>query len=112
MVSARDMWDKILHQARVSEFEIPTVPQYKREPKWFRVGVQDNTIVIKRALANLPSVQLTNNRKLTLKDFELVYGYYDSWSNGANGVRREVADKSRNTAYIFGIIHSILNKSS
>lgn len=98
------IWDKIQEKARLSEFEIQTVPQVRREPLWFQVSAQGNNLIIRKAKDNRPSVKLSFDRKISYKDFEFVCGYYERWLKGETGVRHEVSRKSRNTAYIFALI--------
>jgi hypothetical protein len=103
-MNAQIIWDKIHDKARLSEFEIQTVPQVRREPLWFQVSTQGNYLIISKARNNRPSVNLSFDRKINYKDFEFVCGYYERWLRGETGVRHEVSRKSRNTAYIFALI--------
>jgi hypothetical protein len=103
-MNAQIIWDKIQEKARLSEFEIQTVPQVRREPLWFQVSTQGNNLIIRKAKDNRPSVNLSFDRKINYKDFEFVCGYYERWQKGETGVRHEVSRKSRNTAYIFALI--------
>lgn len=78
--------------------------QVKRDPLWFQVSTQGNYLIVNKAKNNRPSVNLSRERKISFKDFEFVYSYYDRWLKGEMGVRHEVSRKSRNTAYIFALI--------
>jgi hypothetical protein len=100
----KQLWDDLLSRSKESEFEISTVPQTKSVPLWFVVKVVGDYLVIKNAKYNVPSVKLSHERKISYKDFELVFGYYDRWRRGETGVRKEVSRKSQNTAYIFAMI--------
>lgn len=103
-MDATVLWETIKSKARFAEFEISTVPQVKRIPLWFSVRVEGDSLIIKKAKVNAPSVKLTAERKISFKDFEFVYSYYDRWIKGETGIRHEVSRKSRNTAYIFALI--------
>lgn len=103
-MNASTLWNKLLAQAKQSNFEIQTVPQNKSIPLWFQVGVQGDSLIIRNANTHTPSVKLSNERKISFKDFEFVCSYYDRWLKGETGIRHEVSRKSRNTAYIFGLI--------
>jgi hypothetical protein len=103
-MEAANLWGYLLQKARLGEFEIKTVPQIKSIPLWFLVGSQGDYLIIKNAYDNVPSVKLSNERKISFKDFEFVLGYYERWKKGEAGIRHEVSRKSRNTAYIFALI--------
>ena len=98
------LWDNLRAKARMSEFEIHTVPQNKSIPLWFVVGVSDKHLVIKKAKFHSPSVRISMDRIITYKDFEFVYRYYDRWLKGDTSSRQEATKKSQNTAYIFALI--------
>ena len=104
-MNASNLWNKLLNLAKQSDFEIHTVPQNKSIPLWFQVRVQGDSLIIHNASSHSPSVKLSNERKISFKDFEFVYSYYDRWLKGETGIRHEVSRKSQNTAYIFGLIH-------
>jgi hypothetical protein len=110
MNNAVDLWNGLIQKAKEKEFEIHTIPSNQRTPLWFLVGVDGNLIVIKRAILNRPSIDISMNRKISFKDFEFVHGYYDIWLTGESGVRHEVSRKSRNTAYIFALVACIRNE--
>jgi hypothetical protein len=103
-MNAQILWDKIQEKARLSELEIQTVPQVRRDPLWFQVSTQGNYLIIRKAKDNRPSVNLSFDRKISYRDFEFVCGYYERWLKGEKGVRHEVSRKSRNTAYIFALV--------
>jgi hypothetical protein len=104
ILNAREIWNYLLKRVNESEFEIHTVPKNRRKPRWFVVIGKDESIIIQEAKINRPSVELSTERKLTFKDFEFVYSYYDRWLTGEVGVRQEVTRSSRNTAYILALI--------
>lgn len=106
-MNSKKAWDEIFTKARLLEFEIQTVPSVKRDPLWFQVSTQGNYLIVSKAKKNRSSVNLSHDRKITYRDFEFVYGYYDRWLKGETGVRHEVSRKSRNTAYIFAIIAEV-----
>jgi hypothetical protein len=103
-MNAQMIWNKVHEKARFIDFEIQTVPQVRREPLWFHVSTQGNYLIISKAKYHNPSVNLSDDRKISFKDFEFVCGYYDRWLKGETGVRHEVSRKSQNTAYIFALI--------
>lgn len=103
-MSPHDLWDNIIHKAEESEFEIHTIPKNKSIPRWFLVGADGNCVIIKKAITNRPSVELSTDRRITFKDFNLVYDFYKLWKKGTVGIRHEVSQRSRNTAYIFSLI--------
>ena len=98
------LWENIKSKARESEFEINTVPQNARTPLWFLVGIQGNYLIVRKAILNRPSVNLSMERKISYKDFETVFSFYQRWLNGEPGISHEVAQKSKNSAYIFALI--------
>jgi hypothetical protein len=102
------LWGNIHEKARISDFEIKTVPQVKREPLWFQVSSHGDILIISKAKNNRPSVKLSAERIINFKDFEFVCGYYERWLKGETGIRHEVSRKSRNTAYIFALISESL----
>ncbi|MCM3768758.1 hypothetical protein [Neobacillus niacini] len=103
-MEAKVLWSNLLKQAQEAEFEIHTIPQNQRTRLWFQVEVQGNYLVISKAKRNSPSARLSMERKISYKDFEFVFRYYERWLKGEPGVRQEVAQKSQNTAYIFALI--------
>jgi hypothetical protein len=103
-MEAKVLWSNLLKQAQVTEFEIHTVPRNQSTPLWFQVGVQGNYLIISKAKRNSPSVSISKERKISYKDFEFVFGFYDRWLKGEAGVGQAAAQKSQNTAYIFALI--------
>ncbi|WP_066307324.1 hypothetical protein [Bacillus sp. FJAT-29814] len=103
-MEAKALWSELVKQAQEAEFEIHTVPKNQSIPLWFQVGVQGNYLIIRKAKTNSPSVRISKERKISYKDFEFVFGYYDRWLKGEAGVRQEAIQKSQNTAYIFALI--------
>ncbi len=103
-MEAELQWKKLVDKARISEFEIHTVPQNKSIPLWFQVDVTDKHLVIKKAKLHTPSVRISMDRIITYKDFEFVYRHYDRWLKGDTSSKQEAAKKSQNTAYIFALI--------
>jgi hypothetical protein len=102
-MNAKILWEK-LRQRAAGNFEIHTTPQNKSVPLWFQVGKLGEYLIISKAQNHIPSVKLSNERKISYKDFEFVCQYYDRWLKGESGVRQEVSRKSQNTAYIFALI--------
>lgn len=103
-MKAAILWDKLSEKARLSEFEIHTVPQNKCIPLWFVVDATDRHLVIKKAKLHTPSIKISMDRIITFKDFEFVYQYYDRWSMEDTTSRQEATKKSQNTSYIFALI--------
>jgi hypothetical protein len=103
-MEAKVLWNNLLKQAQEAEFEIHTVPRKQSSPLWFQVGVQGNYLIVGKAKRNSPSVRISKERKISYKDFEFVFGFYDRWLKGEAGVGQEAARKSQNTAYIFALI--------
>ena len=98
------VWDKIMISLENNPTEISTITQNDREPLWFKAFVKNSHIIIENAEIHRPSTNLTNRRRITKKDFLLIYPYYRRWINGEIGIRNEVRDLSVNTSYIFALI--------
>ncbi|WML23808.1 hypothetical protein [Neobacillus sp. OS1-33] len=98
------VWENLRAKARLSEFEIHTVPQNKSIPLWFLVGVSDKHLVIKKAENHTPSIKISMDRAITYKDFEFVYRCNERWLKGDHSGRQEAIKKSQNTAYIYALI--------
>ncbi|UJL46283.1 hypothetical protein KFZ58_18340 [Virgibacillus sp. NKC19-16] len=107
-MNALEVWNKI--QKRDYEFEIHTVPRNHQEPLWFAVIPADDTLIIKPTTFKKPSVNISKNRKISFKEFERVHVFYDRWSSGEPGVRKEASYVSKNTAYIFALIERFEKK--
>jgi hypothetical protein len=103
------LWEILREKARLSEFEIHTVPQNKSIPLWFCVGIKDKHLLIKKAKNHTPSVKISMDRMITYKDFESVYQFYDLWLKDSS-IRKDAAKKSQNTAYIFALIAEVLKE--
>ena len=103
VMNAEYLWEDLLHRISPS-IELHTIPTNKRTPRWFKVQTVKNNLIITPSEINRPSVELSSARTITFRDFDLVYGYFDKWSQGQVGIRHEVSRLSRNTAYIFALI--------
>ncbi len=103
-MNALMLWENTKLKARESEFEINTVPQNARTPLWFLIGIQSNYLIVRKAILNRPSVNLSLERKISFKDFETVFSFYHRWLNGEPGISHEVVKKSKNSAYLFSLI--------
>ncbi|MBY7145028.1 hypothetical protein KFZ56_18585 [Virgibacillus sp. NKC19-3] len=101
-MNAFEVWNTI--QKRNYEFEIHTVPKNNQQPLWFAVIPAGDTLIIKPATFQKPSVKISKERKISFKEFERVHVFYDRWSVGEPGVRKEASYVSKNTAYIFALI--------
>lgn len=103
-MTTKEAWNAIIAGLTVSPGDFSTVPQIKREPLWFYARTNGNYILIDKARQARPSCQISVPRKIIYSDFAIVYPYYNKWVLGETGVRSEVRQKSRNTAYIFALI--------
>jgi len=103
-MGATEAWQKIITGLLQIPRDLKTVPKIKRDPLWFYASTDGSFIYVNNAVDKKPSCNLTASRKITYKDFEIVYQYYSKWVSGEVGVRDEVRRRSRNTAYIFALI--------
>ncbi|WP_100013057.1 hypothetical protein [Lentibacillus sediminis] len=101
-MDAEQLWN-LIHQ-RDYEFEIHTVTKNHQKPLWFAVRPAEEVLLIKPATFQKPSVSLSKERKIGLKEFERVHAFYDRWQDGEKGVRSKASNASKNTAYIFALI--------
>lgn len=99
-----DLWKRIICQLSIESCDFKTVPKINREPVWFNAESDGESIFVDRARHNQPSSQIATKRKITYSDFETVFEYYQRWRHGVIGIRNEVRQLSRNTAYIFALI--------
>ncbi len=63
------LWDKILRAAMEEPFNVPTVPQNNRTPRWFKVYTKGAYLYVDNSSDKSPSVQLSGARKITKDDF-------------------------------------------
>lgn len=103
-MTAREAWQKIITELSTTPGDFKTVPRIKRDPVWFYAETNGDNIYVDNARQKRPSSRLAMPRKITFTDFETVNSYYSIWSAGEVGVRDEVRQLSRNTAYIFALI--------
>ena len=109
-MNIKDVWSDITTALREESIEIPTVPSNTAQPKWFIVYLESGRIYVDNAITHTPRTNISTRRKIKFDDFYLVASYYDRWAKGEIGVRHEVSRKSRNTAYIFGLISKFYKK--
>lgn len=103
-MSADRTWNVIVSSLENKTVEIPTVPSNRREPLWFKAYLENGNLYVNNSDINMPSTNMSMQRKISREDFDTVYAYYERWSNGERYLRQEVRLLSRNTAYIFGLI--------
>ncbi|MUT65658.1 hypothetical protein [Paenibacillus sp. NEAU-GSW1] len=108
-MGSAELWNQIIERAKSQDFEIHTVPQNKREPLWFRITSDGNTVKISQAKDNMPSSALKMPRTITFQEFDRVYPYYDLRLKGTS-ISQEVGRKSVNTVYIYGLIADALTQ--
>ncbi len=103
-MTEREAWQKIITELSATPGDFKTVPKTRREPVWFFAKTDGDNIYVNNAKQMRPSSRLTTPRIITYADFNTVRSYYSRWSSGEVGVRDEVRQLSRNTAYIFALI--------
>lgn len=103
-MTSMESWQNLITYLNSNPHDFSTVPKINREKLWFFAETDGKYIFIKNAQRQRPSCQLSTTRRITYTDFDVVYSYYQRWASGEVGVRDEVRKKSRNTAYIFGLI--------
>lgn len=103
-MTGKEAWQKVVTELEVAPGDYMTVPRIRRDPLWFYAETDGSYIFITSARQKMPSSRIAIKRKITMVDFEVVHSYYSRWSKGEPGVRDEVRQLSRNTAYIFALI--------
>ena len=103
-MNSQEAWNSIISGLAISTEDYSTVPKINREPLWFSAILNENYVIIDRAKNNIPTCKINSPRIITYPGFETVYPYYKKWRLGQVGVRMEARQRSRNTAYIFGLI--------
>lgn len=103
MYSSLQIWQQIIGQAELQDFEIHTVPQSRKTPVWFRVSTDGRTVFINQARENTPSSSLKLPRVITFDEFDRIFPYYELRLNGTS-ISQEATSKSVNTVYIYGLI--------
>lgn len=104
MMSADRVWSNIMTNLKEMPSEVSTVPSNNKEPLWFIAFIENGDLFVKNAVNHRPSTKMSKSRKISKKDFDIVYSYYHRWANGERYLRQEVRTLSRNTAYIFALI--------
>lgn len=105
-----ELWKRIIGELTSNPDDFKTVPRINREPVWFYAETDGESIYVDKAHQKRPSCQIALKRRIKYSDFETVYRYFQRWNVGEVGVRDEVRQLSRNTAYIFALI-SQFNKA-
>ena len=104
MMNCEQIWNKIISSLVETPAEVSTVPSNNKEPLWFNAFIENGDLYVQNAVSHRPSTQMSKSRKISKKDFDIVYSYYHRWANGERHLRQEVRTMSRNTAYIFALI--------
>lgn len=102
-MNAENIWSKLISLLMKAPAEVETVPSNSRQPLWFNAYVENGDLYVQNSVNHKPSTNMIQRRKITKKDFETVYAYYQRWAMGERYLRQEVRTLSRNTAYIFGL---------
>lgn len=99
-----ELWKKIIGELTSNPDDFKTVPRINREPVWFYAETDGENIYVDKARHEILSCRIAIKRRIKYADFKIVYGYYQRWNDGEIGIRNEVRQLSRNTAYIFALI--------
>lgn len=99
-LSGEELWQEIAVALMEQPLEIQTLGR----GLWFRVSFKEHRLLIEKARSHSPASKLSVTRKISKEEFLLVFSYYEDWSDGLSGIREEVTQKSRNTAYLFALI--------
>lgn len=110
-MNSSDVWNLILERANYQEFEIHTVPLNKKEPLWFQISTDGNSIIISQAKDHRPSSTLKMPRTISFDEFDRIYPYYELRPKGVS-VSQEAVSKSVNTVYIYGLIAYVLSSQT
>ena len=89
-MNASVLWEIIKSKASSSEFETKTIPQVKGIPLWFLVGIEGDTLLIKKAKVNSPSVKITAEQ--TKKGEDMM----EEFDSIASKIESDLADKLGN----------------
>jgi len=87
-------WNKLINLVRTSEIEIPTTPQVRRQPLWFRVSTDGHALIINEAKEHAPSSSLKMARKIRYEEFECIYEYYVKRCSSKPRSTKEVGERS------------------
>ncbi len=103
-MTSESTWINMIDQLKGTPTEIATVPSNNKEPLWFNAYVENGDLYVQNSISHKPSTKMSQRRKISKNDFDVVYSYYHRWANGERHLRQEVRTLSRNTAYIFALI--------
>jgi hypothetical protein len=108
-MNSSQAWNIIINKLSGNRLEFPTVPKVRRDPVWFSATTDRDFIYINRAIDNVPSSELTHQRKLKYSTFLKVYPLFLRREKGES-VSKEVTSVTVNQVYYFSLIkHLCLN---
>lgn len=107
IVKVDNAWKMIIEALRSEIKEFQTVPKTNKKPIWFRASSDGDVVNIDGALINTPSSKISTTRKLTYKNFQIVYPLYLRRENGEK-VSVEVTKATVNQVYYFSLIKHLV----
>jgi hypothetical protein len=107
-MTCEQAWSIIINKLLENPVELPTVPKVNKTPVWFLATTDGDRIFISGAINNIPSSQLTMQRKLKYSTFQKIYPLYLRRENGEQ-VSHEVGSITVNSVYYFSVIKHLLS---
>lgn len=98
------IWEKLRNEIGKDSVEIHTIKRNGDIGLWFKVMVDKGRVIVDKAETKLPSIEITQPRKIKLDEFERISKLYEKWMSGEIQ-RNEIRNSSMNTSYIFGIMN-------
>jgi hypothetical protein len=95
----QNLWENIV-------FELSKITEIQTMGRglWFSAYSKYDSIYINNSQINIPSIELSDPRKINETEFSKVYPYYQPWRKGK--IKREsMSELSQNTSYILALIN-------
>ena len=77
-----EIWENLRNEVSNDSLEIHTIKRNGQIGLWFKVMLDNDRIIVDIAENKLPSIKITQPRKIKFDEFDRIAKFYEKWVRG------------------------------